>query len=84
MTLRPRRARTFARLCAAIIFVSTGAVHVSAQGVTTSAISGTVTGEDGQGLPNLRVVWGRAESQATDCYEVAVAKALAAGLRQDH
>jgi 16S rRNA (guanine527-N7)-methyltransferase len=28
-------------------------------------------------LPNLRVVWGRAESQATDCYEVAVAKALA-------
>jgi len=28
-------------------------------------------------LPNLRVVWGRAESQATDCYKVAVAKALA-------
>ena len=28
-------------------------------------------------LPNLRVVWGRAESQATDCYELAVAKALA-------
>lgn len=28
-------------------------------------------------LPNLDVVWGRAESQATDCYEVAVAKALA-------
>jgi 16S rRNA (guanine527-N7)-methyltransferase len=28
-------------------------------------------------LPNLRVVWGRAESQATDGYEVAVAKALA-------
>ncbi len=28
-------------------------------------------------LPNLRVVWGRAESQATDWYEVAVAKALA-------
>ncbi len=27
--------------------------------------------------PNLRVIWGRAESQATDCYEVAVAKALA-------
>jgi len=29
-------------------------------------------------LPNLHVVWGRAESQATDCYKVAVAKALAA------
>jgi 16S rRNA (guanine527-N7)-methyltransferase len=28
-------------------------------------------------LPNLRVVWGRAEEQATDCYMVAVAKALA-------
>lgn len=28
-------------------------------------------------LPNLRVVWGRAESQATDLYRVAVAKALA-------
>ena len=28
-------------------------------------------------LPNLRVVWGRAENQATDCYKVAVAKALA-------
>ena len=28
-------------------------------------------------LPNLSVVWGRAESQATGCYEVAVAKALA-------
>jgi 16S rRNA (guanine527-N7)-methyltransferase len=28
-------------------------------------------------LPNIRVVWGRAESQATDCYKVAVAKALA-------
>ena len=28
-------------------------------------------------LPNLRVVWGRAESQATDSYKVAVAKALA-------
>lgn len=28
-------------------------------------------------LPNLRVVWGRAEGQATDCYKVAVAKALA-------
>jgi 16S rRNA (guanine527-N7)-methyltransferase len=28
-------------------------------------------------LPNLRVRWGRAESQATDCYKVAVAKALA-------
>ena len=28
-------------------------------------------------LPNLRVVWGRAESQATDRYVVAVAKALA-------
>jgi 16S rRNA (guanine527-N7)-methyltransferase len=28
-------------------------------------------------LPNLRVVWGRAESQATDHYRVAVAKALA-------
>ncbi len=26
---------------------------------------------------NLRVIWGRAESQVTDCYEVAVAKALA-------
>ncbi len=28
-------------------------------------------------LPNLRVIWGRAESQGTDCYKVAVAKALA-------
>jgi 16S rRNA (guanine527-N7)-methyltransferase len=28
-------------------------------------------------LPNLHVIWGRAESQATDCYKVAVAKALA-------
>ena len=28
-------------------------------------------------LPNLRVVWGRAEGHATDCYGVAVAKALA-------
>jgi 16S rRNA (guanine527-N7)-methyltransferase len=28
-------------------------------------------------LPNLDVVWGRAESQVTDCYKVAVAKALA-------
>jgi len=28
-------------------------------------------------LPNLRIVWGRAENQATDCYKVAVAKALA-------
>ena len=28
-------------------------------------------------LPNLRVIWGRAESQVTDCYKVAVAKALA-------
>ena len=28
-------------------------------------------------LPNLRVTWGRAESQATDCYKVALAKALA-------
>ena len=28
-------------------------------------------------LPNLQVIWGRAESQATDCYKVAVAKALA-------
>ena len=28
-------------------------------------------------LPNLRVLWGRAESQVTDCYKVAVAKALA-------
>ncbi len=28
-------------------------------------------------LPNLRVIWGRAEEQATDCYKVAVAKALA-------
>jgi 16S rRNA (guanine527-N7)-methyltransferase len=28
-------------------------------------------------LPNLRVVWGRAEEQATDEYGVAVAKALA-------
>jgi len=28
-------------------------------------------------LPNLHVVWGRAESQGTDCYKVAVAKALA-------
>lgn len=28
-------------------------------------------------LPNLRVIWGRAESQAPDCYKVAVAKALA-------
>jgi 16S rRNA (guanine527-N7)-methyltransferase len=28
-------------------------------------------------LPNLHVVWGRAESQATDRYGVAVAKALA-------
>ena len=30
-----------------------------------------------QDLPNLSVIWGRAESQATDCYKVAVAKALA-------
>jgi 16S rRNA (guanine527-N7)-methyltransferase len=29
-------------------------------------------------LPNLRVVWGRAETHVTQCYEVAVAKALAA------
>lgn len=28
-------------------------------------------------LPNLEVIWGRAESQRTDWYEVAVAKALA-------
>ena len=28
-------------------------------------------------LPNLHVVWGRAESQVTDCYKVAAAKALA-------
>ena len=28
-------------------------------------------------LPNLHVIWGRAESQETDCYKVAVAKALA-------
>lgn len=28
-------------------------------------------------LPNLRVLWGRAENQGTDCYSVAVAKALA-------
>jgi 16S rRNA (guanine527-N7)-methyltransferase len=28
-------------------------------------------------LPNLSVTWGRAESQVTDCYLVAVAKALA-------
>jgi 16S rRNA (guanine527-N7)-methyltransferase len=28
-------------------------------------------------LSNLRVIWGRAESQVTDCYKVAVAKALA-------
>jgi 16S rRNA (guanine527-N7)-methyltransferase len=28
-------------------------------------------------LPNLRVVWGRAEEQATDAFGVAVAKALA-------
>jgi 16S rRNA (guanine527-N7)-methyltransferase len=28
-------------------------------------------------LPNLHVIWGRAESQVTDCYKVAVAKALA-------
>jgi 16S rRNA (guanine527-N7)-methyltransferase len=28
-------------------------------------------------LPNLSVIWGRAESQVTDCYKVAVAKALA-------
>jgi 16S rRNA (guanine527-N7)-methyltransferase len=28
-------------------------------------------------LPNLSVIWGRAESQATDRYKVAVAKALA-------
>lgn len=28
-------------------------------------------------LPNLEVIWGRAESQVTDCYKVAVAKALA-------
>lgn len=28
-------------------------------------------------LPNLHVIWGRAESQATDCYKVAVARALA-------
>ena len=28
-------------------------------------------------LPNLRVVWGRAESQPTDRYKVALAKALA-------
>jgi len=28
-------------------------------------------------LPNLSVIWGRAETQVTDCYEVAVAKALA-------
>ena len=28
-------------------------------------------------LPNVRVIWGRAEEQATDRYEVAVAKALA-------
>ena len=28
-------------------------------------------------LPNVRVIWGRAESQVTDCYKVAVAKALA-------
>ena len=28
-------------------------------------------------LPNLSVIWGRAEEQATDCYKVAVAKALA-------
>ena len=31
---------------------------------------------DGE-LPNLRVVWGRAEEQPTDAYGVAVAKALA-------
>ena len=28
-------------------------------------------------LPNLDVIWGRAESQVTDCYKIAVAKALA-------
>ncbi len=28
-------------------------------------------------LPNLSVIWGRAESQGTSCYKVAVAKALA-------
>ncbi|MGI9110608.1 MAG: 16S rRNA (guanine(527)-N(7))-methyltransferase RsmG [Gaiellaceae bacterium] len=28
-------------------------------------------------LPNLSVIWGRAETQVTDCYKVAVAKALA-------
>jgi 16S rRNA (guanine527-N7)-methyltransferase len=28
-------------------------------------------------LPNVSVIWGRAESQVTDCYKVAVAKALA-------
>jgi 16S rRNA (guanine527-N7)-methyltransferase len=28
-------------------------------------------------LPNVRVVWGRAEEQETDCFGVAVAKALA-------
>lgn len=28
-------------------------------------------------LPNLRVLWGRAEEQATDSYKVAVARALA-------
>jgi 16S rRNA (guanine527-N7)-methyltransferase len=30
-----------------------------------------------EGLPNLEVIWGRAEEQATDRYGVAVAKALA-------
>lgn len=28
-------------------------------------------------FPNLHVIWGRAESQVTDCYKVAAAKALA-------
>jgi 16S rRNA (guanine527-N7)-methyltransferase len=28
-------------------------------------------------FPNVRVLWGRAEDQATDCYKVAMARALA-------
>ncbi|MEO5509038.1 MAG: TonB-dependent receptor [Longimicrobiales bacterium] len=56
MHLRPAMITVGMRLFASIFVLAAGASQLSAQGVTTSAVGGTVTSSDAQGLVSARVV----------------------------
>ncbi len=51
-----RARRVFAQLGMLVLTVAMGAGGLLAQGVTTSAVTGTVAGDNGQGLPGMQVI----------------------------